>query len=128
MFENGLEDDEMLEKAHEELINTILEEQESLIQGHRKQIDDIMTVIKQEMKLLHDVDQPGAAIDEYVTLLDDLLAKKVEVCNTNLRKTVRLRQCSVFLLYYYAHGSSPAFPCVTACRCRGRWKNCFLSR
>ena len=32
------------------------------------------------MKLLHDVDQPGAAIDEYVAQLDSLLLAKMEVC------------------------------------------------
>ena len=77
--EDEEEDEEMLEKAHEDLINTILEEQEALISNHRKQIDEIMAVIKKEMKLLHDVDQPGAAIDQYVVQLDTLLEDKMEV-------------------------------------------------
>lgn len=76
--EDEEEDEEMLEKAHEDLINTILEEQEALISNHRKQIDEIMAVIKKEMKLLHDVDQPGAAIDQYVVQLDTLLEDKME--------------------------------------------------
>jgi kinesin family member 2/24 len=66
-----------LEKAHEDIINTILEEEEVVIQAHRKQIDVIMDLMRAEMKLLHDVDQPGSAVDEYVCELDQVLEKKM---------------------------------------------------
>lgn len=75
------EDDDQndLERAHEDLINTILEEEEEVIQSHRNQIDVIMELMRVEMKLLNDVDQPGSAIDEYVTSLESVLDQKMEV-------------------------------------------------
>ena len=73
-----------LERAHEELINTILEEEEDVIASHRQHIDEIMELMKQEMKLLNDVDQPGSAIDEYVTNLDCILVRKMQAI-TGLR-------------------------------------------
>eukprot|EP00667_Euglena_gracilis_P003465 EG_transcript_3469 len=68
------EDD--LARAHEQLINTILEEEEHVIAAHRSHIDEIMELIKLEMKELNDVDQPGSSIDEYVRRLDSLLVRK----------------------------------------------------
>eukprot|EP01001_Neometanema_parovale_P007927 NODE_420_length_2516_cov_42.893021_g399_i0.p1 GENE.NODE_420_length_2516_cov_42.893021_g399_i0~~NODE_420_length_2516_cov_42.893021_g399_i0.p1 ORF type:complete len:724 (+),score=202.64 NODE_420_length_2516_cov_42.893021_g399_i0:55-2172(+) len=65
-----------LEVAHEQLINTILEEEEQVIVSHRQHIDDIMEIMKSEMKTLNEVDQPGSSIDEYVRELDGLLVQK----------------------------------------------------
>eukprot|EP00762_Andalucia_godoyi_P005031 ANDGO_01444.mRNA.1 Kinesin-13A len=78
---NG-DDGQVLERAHEDLINTILEEEEEVIQSHRHQIDIIMELMRTEMKLLNDVDQPGSAIDEYVTNLEQVLDRKLEVIQT----------------------------------------------
>jgi len=57
---------EDLARAHERLINTILEEEEHVISAHRQHIDDVMELIKLEMRELNEVDQPGSSIDEYV--------------------------------------------------------------
>jgi kinesin family protein 2/24 len=73
--------EEDLERAHEQLINTILEEEEHVIVAHRQHIDDIMELIKLEMKELNDVDQPGSSIDEYVRKLDSLLVRKQQTIN-----------------------------------------------
>eukprot|EP01012_Entosiphon_sulcatum_P011897 TRINITY_DN17395_c0_g2_i1.p1 TRINITY_DN17395_c0_g2~~TRINITY_DN17395_c0_g2_i1.p1 ORF type:complete len:712 (+),score=123.08 TRINITY_DN17395_c0_g2_i1:303-2138(+) len=69
--------EEDLERAHEALINTILEEEEQVIVAHRTHIDDVMELIKMEMKELNDVDQPGSSIDEYCRTLDTILVKKL---------------------------------------------------
>eukprot|EP01006_Ploeotia_vitrea_P053366 TRINITY_DN67780_c6_g14_i1.p1 TRINITY_DN67780_c6_g14~~TRINITY_DN67780_c6_g14_i1.p1 ORF type:complete len:700 (+),score=77.31 TRINITY_DN67780_c6_g14_i1:82-2181(+) len=67
---------EDLERAHEQLINTILEEEEQVIVAHRQHIDDVMELIKAEMNELNEVDKPGSSIDEYVKHLDSLLVEK----------------------------------------------------
>eukprot|EP01060_Flectonema_neradi_P006462 TRINITY_DN14370_c0_g1_i1.p1 TRINITY_DN14370_c0_g1~~TRINITY_DN14370_c0_g1_i1.p1 ORF type:complete len:675 (+),score=116.51 TRINITY_DN14370_c0_g1_i1:76-2100(+) len=62
-----------LERRHEQLITIILEEEEEMIANHRKHIDDVMEIIKLEMRELTVVDQPGSSIDEYIRNLDTLL-------------------------------------------------------
>lgn len=51
---------------HENLIKVILEEEESLISRHRQHIDDIVDIIKQDMGLLQNVEEPQSDIEEYV--------------------------------------------------------------
>ncbi|CAK7333209.1 unnamed protein product [Dovyalis caffra] len=57
-------------------INAILEEEEALIAAHRKEIEDTMEIVREEMKLLGEVDQPGSLIDNYVTQLSFVLSRK----------------------------------------------------
>ncbi|XP_043720343.1 kinesin-like protein KIN-13A [Telopea speciosissima] len=57
-------------------INAILEEEEALITAHRKEIEDTMEIVREEMKLLAEVDQPGSLIDNYVTQLSFVLSRK----------------------------------------------------
>ncbi|XP_008655223.1 kinesin-like protein KIN-13A isoform X2 [Zea mays] len=56
-------------------INTILEE-EALIAAHRKEIESTMEIVREEMNLLAEVDQPGSLIDNYVAQLSFLLSRK----------------------------------------------------
>ena len=72
-------DVEELVDTHAELVSQILQEKEDLILAHRQQIDDMMEVVKQEMRLLHSVDQPGSVVDEYVAQLDGLLESKMRI-------------------------------------------------
>mgnify|MGYP006416632455 CR=1 FL=1 len=69
-------DPEEMTKAHDELINVILEEEEAVIAAHRAQIENAMALVKREMSLLAEVDKPGSAIDVYVEHLADVLEKK----------------------------------------------------
>ncbi|CAK9138984.1 unnamed protein product [Ilex paraguariensis] len=57
-------------------INEILEEEEALIAAHRKEIEDTMEIVREEMKLLAEIDQPGSLIDNYVTQLSFVLSRK----------------------------------------------------
>ncbi|KAK4256614.1 hypothetical protein QN277_006317 [Acacia crassicarpa] len=57
-------------------INEILEEEEALIAAHRKEIEDTMEIVREEMKLLAEVDQPGSLIDNYVAQLSFVLSRK----------------------------------------------------
>ncbi|KAG9443784.1 hypothetical protein H6P81_015124 [Aristolochia fimbriata] len=45
--------------VHDGEINAILEEEEALIAAHRKEIEETMEIVREEMKLLAEVDQPG---------------------------------------------------------------------
>ncbi|CAM0881225.1 unnamed protein product [Alopecurus aequalis] len=57
-------------------INAILEEEEALIAAHRKEIENTMEIVREEMNLLAEVDQPGSLIDNYVAQLNFLLSRK----------------------------------------------------
>ena len=78
-------DTERLCNDHEKLIEQILEEEEEVINGHRKHIDDVVDVVKHEMSLLNDVDKPGSDVESYVNDLDKLLVQKIEMI-TEMRK------------------------------------------
>ena len=69
-------DVEEMTKAHDDLINVILEEEEAVIAAHRASIENAMALVKREMSLLAEVDKPGSAIDVYVEHLADVLEKK----------------------------------------------------
>ncbi|XP_077226818.1 kinesin-like protein KIN-13A [Tasmannia lanceolata] len=62
--------------CHDGDISAILEEEEALISAHRKEIEDTMEIVRDEMKLLAEVDQPGSLIDNYVTQLSFVLSRK----------------------------------------------------
>ncbi|XP_021727720.1 kinesin-like protein KIN-13A [Chenopodium quinoa] len=57
-------------------IDAILEEEEALIAAHRKEIEDTMEIVREEMKLLAEVEQPGSRIDNYVAQLSFVLSRK----------------------------------------------------
>lgn len=64
------------EQLRDENVNEILEEEEALIAAHRKEIEDTMEIVREEMKLLAEVDKPGSLIDNYVTQLSFVLSRK----------------------------------------------------
>ncbi|KAK7348249.1 hypothetical protein VNO80_22800 [Phaseolus coccineus] len=64
------------ESSSDTNISAILEEEEALIAAHRKEIEDTMEIVREEMKLLAEVDQPGSLIDNYVTQLSFVLSRK----------------------------------------------------
>eukprot|EP00667_Euglena_gracilis_P002823 EG_transcript_2827 len=70
------EDD--LETQHQLLISTILEEEDQILVAHRQHIDDIMEIMKVEMRELNAVDQPGSSIEHFARNLDALLVTKME--------------------------------------------------
>lgn len=57
-------------------INAILEQEDALITAHRKEIEDTMEIVREEMKLLTEIDQPGSRIDRYVSQLSFVLSRK----------------------------------------------------
>jgi len=64
-------------EARDALAVSILEEEDELIAAHRRHIEETMDVVRQEMNLLAEVDQPGSAIDTYVGKLQGILQVKL---------------------------------------------------
>lgn len=57
-------------------LNDLLQEEEDLVSAHRKQVEDTLDIIKEEMNLLVEADQPGNQLDDYVTRLSGILSEK----------------------------------------------------
>jgi hypothetical protein len=70
-------DDEIMSE-HNRMLDTILVEEELLITAHRVHIEETMELVRSEMNLLAEVDQPGSAIDQYVERLDSILTQKLK--------------------------------------------------
>ena len=77
-MEYGTDTDKLC-NDHERLIEQILEEEEEVINGHRKHIDEVVDLVKQEMGLLNDVDKPGSDVEDYVNNLRGILQNKMEM-------------------------------------------------
>ncbi|XP_078439706.1 P-loop containing nucleoside triphosphate hydrolases superfamily protein isoform X2 [Wolffia australiana] len=70
------EEEEEEPSMAEDAITALLEEEEALIAAHRKEIEDTMEIVREEMKLLAEVDRPGSLIDNYVNQLSFVLSRK----------------------------------------------------
>lgn len=81
-------DTDKLCAEHEHLIEQILEEEEELITGHRRHIDEVVDLVKQEMTLLNDVDKPGSDVEAYVASLDKLLTQKIAMISDMRRQLI----------------------------------------
>ncbi|KVH92968.1 Kinesin, motor domain-containing protein [Cynara cardunculus var. scolymus] len=57
-------------------LNALLKEEEDLVNAHRKQVEDTMDIVRVEMKLLVEADEPGNQLDEYIQKLNTILAQK----------------------------------------------------
>ncbi|KAF8027555.1 hypothetical protein BT93_E0457 [Corymbia citriodora subsp. variegata] len=57
-------------------LDALLQEEEDLVNAHRKQVEDTMNIVREEMDLLVEADQPGNQLDGYVTKLNAILAQK----------------------------------------------------
>jgi kinesin family protein 2/24 len=72
-------DTDRLCNDHERIIEQILEEEEVLITSHRKHIDEVVDIVKEEMLLLNEVDKPGSDVEEYVKGIDQVLRQKMQM-------------------------------------------------
>lgn len=57
-------------------LNDLLQEEEDLVNAHRRQVEETMDIVREEMNLLVEADQPGNQLDDYITRLNAILTHK----------------------------------------------------
>ncbi|KAK9148884.1 hypothetical protein Scep_007641 [Stephania cephalantha] len=60
----------------EQDLNALLKEEEDLVSAHRKTVEETIDIVKEEMKLLVEADQPGNQLDDYISKLNTILSHK----------------------------------------------------
>ncbi|KAG1367748.1 hypothetical protein COCNU_14G002160 [Cocos nucifera] len=55
-------------------LRTLIEE--DLVVTHRKQVEETIDIVREEMNLLVEADQPGSKLDDYISKLNSLLSRK----------------------------------------------------
>ena len=64
-------------QTHNAIASKILEDEEDLVDAHRRQIDETMKLVKEEMDLLRRFDKMEIKIDDYIASLDSLIERKI---------------------------------------------------
>ncbi|XP_062215732.1 kinesin-like protein KIN-13B [Phragmites australis] len=59
-----------------EHLNDLLQEEEDLVSAHRKQVEETLDILREEMNMLGEADQPGNQLDDYITRLSSILSQK----------------------------------------------------
>ena len=85
------EDYQQISNIHEDLINTILQEEDNFISEHKNHIDSMVKSIKDEMSGIHEVEKPGSNIEEYTSNLDKILSQEIETITKLRRKLNKFR-------------------------------------
>ncbi|KAJ9190157.1 hypothetical protein P3X46_001385 [Hevea brasiliensis] len=62
--------------SHSDDLNALLQEEQDLVNAHRKQVEETMNIVREEMDLLVEADQPGNQLDNYITRLNAILSQK----------------------------------------------------
>ncbi|XP_021736847.1 kinesin-like protein KIN-13B [Chenopodium quinoa] len=57
-------------------LSDLLQEEEDLVNAHRRQVEETMDIVREEMNLLVEADQPGNQLDDYITRLNAILSQK----------------------------------------------------
>lgn len=57
-------------------LNALLQEEEDLVTAHRRQVEETMNIVREEMNLLVKADQPGNQLSDYVSRLNVILSQK----------------------------------------------------
>ncbi|XP_043699193.1 kinesin-like protein KIN-13B [Telopea speciosissima] len=60
----------------EDDLNALLKEEEDLVSAHRKLVEETIDIVREEMKLLVEADQPGNQLDDYISRLNTILSQK----------------------------------------------------
>lgn len=89
-YEANTEEDLMkLCKDHENLIDLILEEEEEVTTSHKEVIDTEIETVKDEMRLLYEVQKPNSDIKQYVETLHSMLEHKIKMMTELKHKVVQ---------------------------------------
>lgn len=57
-------------------LNALLKEEEDLVTAHRRQVEQTIEIVREEMNLLVQADQLGNPVDEYISKLSCILSEK----------------------------------------------------
>uniref|UniRef100_A0A0A9DEE1 Uncharacterized protein n=1 Tax=Arundo donax TaxID=35708 RepID=A0A0A9DEE1_ARUDO len=60
----------------DEHLNDLLQEEEDLVSAHRKQVEETLNILIEEMNMLGEADQPGNQLDDYISRLSGILSQK----------------------------------------------------
>ncbi|KAL0415236.1 UNVERIFIED_CONTAM: Kinesin-like protein KIN-13B [Sesamum latifolium] len=67
---------EMKHSNSDDNLSALLKEEEDLVNAHRKQVEETMDIVREEMNLLVEADQPGNQLDDYISRLNSILSQK----------------------------------------------------
>ncbi|KAK8597808.1 hypothetical protein V6N13_095205 [Hibiscus sabdariffa] len=57
-------------------LSALLKEEEDLVAAHRRQVEETMEIVREEMNLLVEAEQPGNQLDDYISKLNSILSQK----------------------------------------------------
>ncbi|TNJ28437.1 Kinesin-13 [Giardia muris] len=69
------DEDEMV-RTHCDLVDSIFEREDLIVRAHRKQVDAMMQLIKEEVALLHAIENNQISIDDWQVKLSQIISKK----------------------------------------------------
>ncbi|KAK4410561.1 Kinesin-like protein KIN-13B [Sesamum angolense] len=76
---------EMKYSNSDEDLNALLKEEEELVNAHRKQVEETMDIVREEMNLLVEADRPGNQLDDYISRLNSILSQKLLLVSYNCK-------------------------------------------
>jgi len=80
------EDNPML-SSHREMVQSIYDLEDQVVKAHRKHVDSMMQLIREEVQLLNEVEGDSIRIDQWVSRLESILSRK-EQSIARLRREV----------------------------------------
>ncbi|KAF8400781.1 hypothetical protein HHK36_014083 [Tetracentron sinense] len=57
-------------------LSALLKEEEDLVTAHRRQVEESIDIVREEMELLFEADQPENQLDDYISRLNIILSQK----------------------------------------------------
>ena len=92
---NNEEEAEVLKNEHENLIDTILLEEDILVNNHQEHINNMVENIKKEMNYLRDVQKPDSDLKEYTMNLTNILQDEINKIKELQKKLENLKNLVV---------------------------------
>ncbi|XP_061993447.1 kinesin-like protein KIN-13B isoform X2 [Rosa rugosa] len=71
-------DSEAINSNSDDDLIAVLQEEDDLVTAHRRQVEQTIDIVREEMNLLVEADQPGNRLDDYIFKLDAILSQKAE--------------------------------------------------
>ena len=92
---NNEEEAEVLKNEHDNLIDTILLEEDILVNNHQEHINSMVENIKKEMNYLRDVQKPDSDLKEYTMNLTNILQDEINKIKELQKKLENLKNLVV---------------------------------